>query len=249
MRPFAAVTAILLAASLAFGQAKPPMKPKSKAEETAVRAMLSAPDPDARIKAADDLVSKFADTAYKSYAYYLEADSYTQKNEPEKAIVYGEQAIEADPANYNALVLLTKTYANTTHINDLDKAEKLAKIDKYGKAALASLETATKPNASLPDAEWAKVKDDLAGQAYLGMGIGLVYSNKIDEAKADFDKVATMDQDPTDLIRAGRSLLDARKYADALVYFDKAAANPNAPDQIKKIAESDKARAQSMIKK
>jgi tetratricopeptide (TPR) repeat protein len=249
MRPFAAVTTILFAASLAFGQAKPPMKPKSKAEETAVRAMLSAQDPDARIKAADELVSKFADTAYKSYAYYLEADGYAQKNEPEKAIVFGEQAVDADATNYNALVLLTKTYANTTHMNDLDKAEKLGKIDKYGKSALANLETASKPNPQLPDAEWTKIKDDLAGQTYLGLGIAAVYSNKIDDAKADFDKVATMDQDPTDLIRAGRSLLDAKKYADAVVYFDKALAFPNSPDQIKKIAESDKARAQSMIKK
>jgi tetratricopeptide (TPR) repeat protein len=249
MRPIATITTILLVASLAFAQTKPPMKPKSKGEETAVRAMLAATDPDARIKAADDLVTKYADTSYKSYAYYLEADAYMQKNDAEKSIVYAEQAVDADADNYQALVLLAKNYASGTHINDLDKAEKLAKVDKYGKQALTLLETATKPNPQLGDAEWKTVKDDLAGQVYLGLGISAVFGNKIDDAKADFDKVATMDQDPTDLIRAGRSLLEARKYADSIVYFDKAAEAPNAPDQIKKIAASDKARAQNMLPK
>jgi tetratricopeptide (TPR) repeat protein len=250
MRRFATLTTtIIFAASLAFAQGKPPMKPKTKAEETAVRAMLTAPDPDSRIKAADELITKFADTAYKSYALYLEADSYYQKGDTEKAIVFGEQALDADASNYQAAVLVAKSYAVTTHVNDLDKADKLGKIDKFGKIALDGLATATKPNPQLPDAEWAKIKDDLTGQAYLALGMAAAYGNKVDDAKADFDKVATMDQDPTDLIRAGRSLLDTKKYAEAVVYFDKAANFPGAPDQIKTIANSDKARAQSMIKK
>jgi tetratricopeptide (TPR) repeat protein len=249
MRPIATVTAILLAASLAYGQAKPPLKPKSKGEENAVRAMISAQDPDSRIKAADELITKFADTGYKSYALYLEADSYLQKNDSDKAIVYAEQAVDADPDNYQALVLLTKTYAQTTHINDLDKADKLAKVDKYGKAALTAVQAATKPNAQLGDPEWDGMKKDFNGQIYLGLGIAAVLSNKIPDAMADFEKVAAMDVDATDLIRAGRSLLEAKKYPEAVVQFEKAAAFPNAPDQIKKIAESDKARAQAMIKK
>jgi len=249
MRPIATAIPFLLAASLAFGQAKPPLKPKSKAEATAINAMLTAPDNDSRIKAADELITKFADTPYKSLALYLEADAYAQKGDTDKCIVYAEQAIDADATNYQAYVLLTKTYAGTTHVNDLDKADKLAKIDKYSKLALANIETAAKPNDKLSDAEWKQAKDDYAGQVYLGEGIAAVFSNKIDDAKADFEKVATMDQDPTDLIRAGRALLDAKKYADSVEWFDKAAASPNANDQIKKIAASDKTRAQAMIKK
>jgi len=249
MRPIAAATTFLLAASLAFGQAKPPLKPKSKAEAAAINAMIQAQDPDSRIKAADELITKFADTPYKSLALYMEADAYAQKGDTDKCIVYAEQAIDTDATNYQAYVLLTKTYAATTHVNDLDKADKLAKIDKYGKLALSNLETAAKPNDKLSDTEWKTAKDDYAGQVYLGEGIAAVFSNKMDDAKADFEKVATMDQDPTDLIRAGRAELDAKKYADAIEWFDKAAASPNANDQIKKIATSDKARAQAMIKK
>ena len=199
--------------------------------------------------AADELITKFADTSFKSIALYMEAESYAQKNDTDKCIVYAEQAIDADATNYQAYVLLTKTYAATTHANDLDKADKLAKIDKYAKLALTNLEAAAKPNDKVSDAEWKTAKDDYAGQVYLGQGIAAVFSNKMDDAKADFEKVATLDQDPTDLIRAGRAELDAKKYADSVEWFDKAAASPNASDQIKKIAVSDKARAQAMIKK
>jgi tetratricopeptide (TPR) repeat protein len=247
MRRVAVLTTIALAGTLAFAQKQ--MKPKSKGEETAVRAMLSAQDPDTRIKAADDLITKYADSEFKPYALYLEADAYAQKNDPDKAIVYAEQALEADPKSYQSAVLLCKTYATITHNNDLDKAEKLSKIDKYGHQGLDNLAAAAKPNPNLSDAEWTTVKNDLAGQTYLGLGIAATYQNKLDDANADFQKVAEMDSDPTDLIRAGRALLDAKKPDQAVQWFDKAAAAPSASAQIKQIAASDKARAQAMIKK
>jgi tetratricopeptide (TPR) repeat protein len=246
MRPFVTIV-LLLAGTQAFAQKQ--MKPKSAKEGQAINAMLQAQDPDARIKAADELVSKFADTDFKSYAYYLEADAYQQKGDNEKAIVYGEQALDADPKNYQAAVLLAKTYAGTTHANDLDKEEKLAKAVKYANQALESIKTAEKPNPQLTDAQWTEVKNDFDGQCYYALGIAAVFHNKMDEATANFTKVAELDSDPTDLIRAGRALLDAKKYEQAIPWFDKAAAAPNANAQIKDIAAKDKARAQAMIKK
>lgn len=247
MRRIAIFMTISLAALPAFAQKQ--MKVKSKAEGAAVNAMLQAQDPDARIKAADDLITKYADTDFKAYALYLEADAYAQKNDPDKAIVYGEQALDADPKNYQSAVLLCKMYANTTHANDLDKADKLAKIAKYGQQALTNLASAEKPNANLSDADWTNVKNDLSGQAYFGMGIGAIYANKIDEANTDFQKTAEMDSDPTDLIRAGRAYLDVKKPDQAIPWFDKVINNATAPAQIKTIATNDKTRAQGMIKK
>jgi len=39
---------------------------------------------DATIKAADDLLTKFADTEFKEFALYMEAESYQQKKDPSK---------------------------------------------------------------------------------------------------------------------------------------------------------------------
>jgi len=248
MRRSAILMLISLAGTMAFAQPKQ-IKPKSKGEAAAINAMLSAQDPDSRIKAADDLITKYADTEAKPTALYIEAEGYQMKGDSDKAIVYGEQALDADPKSYQAAVLLCKTYASTTHSNDLDKAEKIGKIEKYGHQAIDILTTAEKPNPKLTDQEWTGLKNDLMGQAYMGLGIAAVFQNKIDDANADFQKTADMDQDPTDLIRAGRALLDAKKYDQSIQWFDKAAAAPTANAQIKQIAANDKARAQSMLPK
>ncbi|MES1257991.1 MAG: tetratricopeptide repeat protein [Acidobacteriota bacterium] len=252
MRRFTTFAAVLLTGTLLAGTpvfAQKQMKPKSKKEGDAIQAMLSAQDPDSRIKAADELITKFADTEFKPYALYLEADSYLQKGDNDKAIFFAEQTLEADPKNYQAAILLAKTYAGTTHVNDLDKEEKLTKAAKYAIQAQDALKTAEKPNASLTDAQWTEIKNDFTGQSYYALGIVAAYHNKMDEVAADFQKVAELDTDPTDLIRAGRALLDVKKYAEAVTWFDKALAAPNANDQIKDIATKDKARAQAMIKK
>jgi tetratricopeptide (TPR) repeat protein len=252
MRRIATTTTILFAGVFACAQLSPAqtkLKPKSNKEGQAFNAIIQAQDPDSRIKAADALITNFADTDFKSIALYLEAEAYVSKGDAEKAIVYAEQSVEADPKSYQALVLLAKTYASTTHVNDLDKEEKLKKTEKFATDGIEALKTAEKPNSQLTDAQWTEGKNDLAGQCYLALGIVATYRNKLDDAAANFQKVSEMDPDPTDLIRAGRALMDAKKYEQSLVWFDKAAALPQANAQVKQIAASDKARAQAQIKK
>jgi tetratricopeptide (TPR) repeat protein len=253
MRRYAIFAAVLLAGTVAaFAQPAAPggkqMKPKSKAEETAIRALLAAPDLDSRIKAADELITKFADTEFKSFALYTEADSYAQKGNNEKAIVYAEQTLEADAKNYQAQVLLAKLYAQNVKPTDLDKQEKLTKAGKYGTDALATIAAAEKPNPQLTDAQWTEMKNDLTGQAHFALGVVAAYANKMDDVTANFTKVAELDADPVDLIRAGRVLMDLKKPAAAIPWFEKAAAAKDIQPQVKQIADSDLARAKSAVK-
>src|SRR5579871_605955 len=106
MRRFAIFTMILLTATATFAQQR---KVKSKGEAQAVQALQKAQqagDPDGIIKACDDLITKYADTEFKGYALATGAEAYEQKNDHDKAIVYGEQALVADPSNYTADSLL-----------------------------------------------------------------------------------------------------------------------------------------------
>ena len=248
MKRFAILTICSLAGTLAFAQSKQ-LKPKSAKEGQAINAMLTAQDPDTRIKAASDLINNFADTDFKSFALYMEAVSYQDKNDSDKTIVYGEQALDVDPKNYQAAVLVAKTYTSITKPNDLDKEEKLTKASKDAQQALELIKTADKPNPSVTDAQWTEVKNDLQGQAYLALGAVAAYHNKMDEVTADFQKVADLDTDPIDLIRAGRFLIDTKKPDQALIWIDKAINSPNGTAQSKSIAANDKIRAQGMIKK
>jgi len=249
MRRYAIISTVLLAGAVsAFAQAGKQMKPKTKGEETAIKALLGAQDLDSRIKAADELITKFADTEFKAFALYTEADAYAQKGNVEKATFYAEQTLEADAKNYQAQVLLAKLYAQGVKPNDLDKTEKLTKAAKYANDALGNIKTAEKPNPQLTDAQWTEMKNDFEGQAYFALGVAAAYQNKMDDVTAHFTKVAELDSDPVDLIRGGRILLDLKKYSAAIPWFEKAATAKDVQPQIKQIAESDLARAKSMVK-
>src|ERR1700722_10896337 len=86
--------ALALAIGLPGLMAQP--KAKSKAEGEALQAMFAAQTADARIAAAENVLTKFADTDFKATAYYFEAVSYQQKGDYEHSVVFGERAVEAD---------------------------------------------------------------------------------------------------------------------------------------------------------
>jgi tetratricopeptide (TPR) repeat protein len=254
MRRTALLTLCLLAALLgstaAFAQKKADSKgpgPKSQAEAQAVNAVIQSQSqtPDDVIKASDALVSKFADTAYKSFALELEAEAYQKKNDNAKAIVYGEQALQADAKNYDADNLLANIIAATTRDTDLDKEEKLTRAEKYAHDALDVLEKDGKPPlfANLTDEQWVKTKAGAQSLSWQALGTCALVRKKTDEAVADFQKGIDANPDPVLMIRTGRALLAAKKPDEAITYFEKVMNSADAPAQIKSIAQADRVRA------
>jgi tetratricopeptide (TPR) repeat protein len=255
MRRLAILTICSLAAAAAFAQApaanapSEPKKivktgpgPKSQPEQQAIQALLQAQMPDDVIKASDELVTKFPMTDFKAFALERAGEAYQQKGDNPKAIVKGEQALEADPMNFDADNLLANVLAATTRDTDLDKEEKLAKADKYSHDCLTTLEG---PRPWMyGEAQWVKVKAAATSQAYQALGNAALVRKKTDEAVVDFQKGIDATPDPILMIRVGRALLTAKKPDEAIVWFDKAINAPDVPAQIKSIAQNDKARAQ-----
>jgi tetratricopeptide (TPR) repeat protein len=241
MRRFTLPVICLAAASVALAQKQP--RPKTQAEVQAVQAMLQAQDPDAQIKAAEDLINKFGSTEFKSMAFYIEADAYQRKNDSVKAITFCEQALATDPKNYDAEVLLANILATTTRDTDLDKDDKLSRSTKYADDVIEGMKTLTKPNPQMTDAQFASYKGNFLGQAYQAKGTVALVGKKYDDALAEYQKGVDADPDPLLMIRAGRALMAAKKYDEAITWFDKAIGAPGVSDQIKSIATSDKGRA------
>ncbi|HWF08055.1 MAG TPA: tetratricopeptide repeat protein [Bryobacteraceae bacterium] len=221
--------------------------PKSKGEAEAVNDVIQAQakTPDDMIKAVDNLTAKYADTVYKSFALELEAEAYQQKGDNAKAIVYAEQSLMADPKNFEADNLLANVTAATTRDTDLDKEEKLTKADKYAHDALDVIENGGKPQlySNATDEQWDKRKKQAESLSYQAMGTVALTRKKNDEAIADFEKGIAQNPDPVLMIRAGRALLAAKKFDEAIAYDEKVMNSPDAPAQIKSIAQADRVRA------
>jgi tetratricopeptide (TPR) repeat protein len=248
-----------LSAGSAFAQAPPAaaqpsvkvdkkggLGPKSDAEAQAVKAVMQsqAAGPDDQITAVEALLAKYADTVYKSFALEIEGEAYQRKGDNTKAIVYGEQALAADPKNYDADNLLANVLAATTRDTDLDREEKLTKADKYAHEAMAVLEEGKPPLfAKASDDAWAKTRAGVQAQAWQAIGMVALSRKKTDEAIADFQKGVDAYPDPLLMIRVGRALYAVKKYDEAIVWDQKAMDSLEAPAQIKSIAQADRQRA------
>lgn len=238
-----AIAAICLgAATAAFAQDNS-NPAKSAAEAAAVQAMLQAQTPDDQIKMADELITKYSTTNYKAYALFTAAGAYEQKGDHAKAIAYCERALAADPKDFDARILMANVIASNISESDPDKAAKLDRVEKAAKEALDVIKTAPKPRLfQMTDSQWISMKNSSASQAWQVLAMAATMEKKADEAIADYEKGLALTPDPGLMVRVGRALEAFQKYDDALGWFDKAIASPDADAQLKDVAAKDKVR-------
>ncbi len=237
------MAALLAAASLAWGQ-----KPKTQKEAEAVNAVVAAKTPDDRIKAVDDLLSRFKDTEYKPIVLFMAAQAAEQKGDSVNALIYGNRALEADPKNYQAMLLVSGELARGTKEFDLDKDEKLNRATKLANDAITTVGTAQKPNPQIPDDQWAAIKKDMIAEAHDTLGtvatVNKKYDAAIKEYQTSIDGAST--QDPATSIRLASVYTDSKRYDDSIALLDKTIATPGLNDQFKKIATGEKQRAERL---
>jgi tetratricopeptide (TPR) repeat protein len=219
-------------------------QPKSKEEVAAIQAMFQAQgNPDAVIKAADELLTKFADTEFKEVALYVEAEAYTQKHDNAKAQVFSEQVLALNPKSYQANLLLAELIVGETRENDLDREEKLGKAEKHAKDAIAYVKDAPKPNPQITDDQWNDFKKSVDARAHNSMGLANLTRKKYDAAIAEFKAAAESDPQPAYLVREASALQLAGKNDEAVALCDKILADPSLHPQIKQVATQIKTQA------
>ncbi len=241
--PMAVMVALLAMGTMLLTAQQNPPPPE---ELKALQAIVNAATVDARVTAADAFVKSFPKSEYRNFALTMAAEAYEASGNPTKAIIYYQQALEANPKDYNAMLMLAAETARTTREFDLDKEEKLAKAEKYAKEGMALIPGATKPNPQVTDDQWAAMKKDDTARGHEALGMIAVARKKYDVAASEF-KTATETASapsPVTMIRMGGAYTDAGKPDQAIPVLDKVLAMPNLPDQIKKVAQSEKDRAE-----
>lgn len=223
--------------------AKPPSV-KSKAEGEAVNAVIKAGDPDATIKAAEDLMTKFSDTEFKEFALTMEARAYQQKGDAVQAQVFGERVLQMNPKSYTMELLVGEVIAPGIKDHDLDRDDKIAKATKLFNDAIENIKVATKPNPQLPDAQWADAQKFTIAQCHNGLGILAQVQKKWDDAIKEYQ--LALDGDPEQdayATRLANAYLAAGKNAEAIAICDKLLAKPDLHPTIKQVVTSIKTNA------
>ena len=224
-----------------LGQKQP--TPKSKGEVEALQALFGAVDPDSRIKAAENLLTKYADTEFKALALFLEAVSYQQKNDYEEMVIYAERSVQADPKQYAAMLMLAKGIASKTREFDLDKEEKLARAEKLAKDAMEILKDATKPNPQLTDEQWTQGKKEYMAQGHEALGFAAIARKNYDVATSELKLALEQSPDPVTMVRLASVYDQTGKPDEALALLDKVMAQQDLHPSIRQFAQAEKVRA------
>jgi len=221
-------------------------KPKSQKEVEALQAVFKTTTADARIAAAQDVLLKFKDTEFKPLMLLTIAQSYQMKGDSDNTIIFAERVLtEGDPKNYEAMLMLSESYAQRTREFDLDKEDKLTKADKYANDALEALKTATKPNPQLPDDQWNAVKKDYVARAHQALGMSAMVRKKWDVAITELKTAveASDKPDPATQVRLATAYDASNKFDDALAILDKLMAQPDLNPSIRQFAQAERVRA------
>jgi hypothetical protein len=220
--------------------------PKSAAEQTALQTLVAAQragDADGMIKAAEDLLTKFADTDYKETVLTLEAMAYDKKagspgataaDTASEQVAWG-RVMEVNPQNIAANLKLGGILAKQAKPTDLDLPDELAKAEKYLNAAITGIKAQEANPAMTPD-QVASMKINEA-EAHKGLALAArarAVANKAADPKK-FDPAITEMQtavadDPDQVLYQAQLagiLHDAGKDADSLALCDKILALPD----------------------
>ncbi len=219
-------------------------KAKSQAELKALQALQSAPDPDGQIKAAEDLLSKYADTDFKEWALTIEANAYRNKNDNVNAQVVAERVLEVNPHAYMMENLVGTLIVTHIGEHDLNRAEEVAKCEKLFNGAIADVMAATKPNPTITDEQWTANQKYTVAEAHNGLGILAQIDKHWDVAAKEYQ--LAVDNDPEQDAygtRLANAYVMIGKKAEAAALCDKLLAKPNLHPTIKQMVTQIKAQA------
>ncbi len=201
-------------------------QPKSPKEVEAIMAVQSAADPDARVKAAEDLLTKFKDTEFKEWALQMETISHQQKNDFDNMLIAGERTLEVNPENVVVLITLAQSIPQRTKEFDLDKEEKLKKAETYAKKAQTLVPNLAKFNPQITDEEWTGYKKSAMSQVHEALGM-IAFTRKNYPASEQSFKAAvdvSPQPDSTTLYRLAMVYTAQNKVDDAIAALEKSIA-------------------------
>jgi tetratricopeptide (TPR) repeat protein len=141
--------------------------------------------------------------------------------------------------------MLARLTAQRTREFDLDREEKLGKVEKWVKSAEEILKDAPKPNPAITDEQWAGAKKDMLAQGHEALGLAAMARKKYDVAATEFKTAvdSASQPDPATMVRLGAAYNQAGKYDDAIAILDKVLAVQDAHPAVKQFAQAEKVRA------
>lgn len=171
------------------GQAQPPTQqigPRTVEERDTYGAFLNELDSDKQIGLGEQFLQKYPETTLKSMVFAVMSSAYSQKNDYEHTVEYGEKSIQENPNSLLALLVVSGALSTRTGERDLDRDQKLTRAEQYSKRAI-QLITALPQPPGMSEQEWLARRRSTESSPRASLGLVYLkrrmYKEAIDELK------------------------------------------------------------------
>lgn len=196
-------------------------------EQALLMKVLQARDPQERVTLAEEFLAKYAESPLRAQAYAAAAEAYEMQNNFDKAVEYGEKALELSPRFAGAMILVADALALGALPTQLDYEQRLTKAEDYARRALEILPEmlATRPRRpDVPEEQYELQKKYFEAQPHAVLGLVYLRRNQSQQAEEELKLATELNQmrpEAVDFQRLGIAHLRQREYADAVTAFER----------------------------
>ncbi len=202
---------------------------QSQEEMDAFMAIQNAATADVRASASSDFIAKHPKSEAIGLASYMAMLSYSELNDFESMLLYGDMTLANDPTpgvKVGTLVSLANAIPNRTKEFDLDKEEKLSKAEDYAKEAMALIPTLPKLDPNLDEDAWLQTKMDFMSQCHEAVGLVLLARKDFPGAEGALRKALEVSPQPVafTMFNLAKALFEQGKKEDGAAMADRCTA-------------------------
>jgi len=159
----------------------------SPAEAFALRDIQNEPDPDHRVRMADEFEKKFPSSPLLSYVFAAAAKAHQDKGDLDGTVAAARKSLKLDPDNTFSLVILALVLPTRQQLqgSPSEIRQKLQETETDANLALALLEK-LRPWPDETDEQFKQRKGSLAADAHFALGMAATQEDHYDDALTQY---------------------------------------------------------------
>lgn len=205
--------------------ATPP--PPAVSDATVIQDILQTSDPVERLAKVEKFLTDYPQSAYRGHALLAAAEAHRLQNNFAKAIEYGDRALELNPRNAIALILVADALSEGSQASQPDFPEKMLKAEDYSRKALTMLPelfASQQRNPNVPVEQYKLQEDYIEAQVHATLGYIYYRRNEFPAAEEELRMATDMNQlrpNSADFERLGLVQVQEKKYDLARISFQR----------------------------
>ena len=224
-----ALALLVVPVTAAEAQTKPQQQPQGpgQEEERAITDILLSSDPTQTLTLVEKFLTTYPSSQFHGHAYMAASQAHRLQNNFDKAIEYGERAMELNPNNAIAMILVAYAFSEGARADQPNYKERLKKAEDYSRRALNLLPEffASIPhNPDIPEEKYKLQENHIEAQAHATLGFVHFRRNELAAAEEELTKATELNEfrpNPADFERLGLVQVQQEKYDQARASFQR----------------------------